>query len=111
MKLSNVLLLLVIFALVSLLTACPGATLQTQQQDIAGICSVIAGAEDVIAIANSAGKVPASVMADVDKVIKIKAAVCNVTPEPTSIDAALYASLEGAASTLAADAVSVRAKQ
>jgi len=74
------------------------------QQDIAGTCIAIAAAENAYVLAAKAGKVSPSAIAHVQQWIAIKQPVCNVTPEPASIPAALYAALLQAAPAFTAAA-------
>lgn len=87
------------------LTACSSIPQGAQaQQDIAGTCIAIAAAENAYVLAAKAGKVPPSATARVQQWIAIKQPVCNVTPEPASIPAALYAALLQAAPAFTAAA-------
>jgi len=87
------------------LTACSSIPQGAQaQQDIAGTCIAIAAAENAYVLAAKAGKVAPATTAHVQQWIAIKQPVCNVTPEPASIPAALYAALLQAAPAFTAAA-------
>lgn len=86
------------------LTACSALAPSRQQQDIAGTCIAIAAAENAYVLAAKAGKVTPAATARVQQWIALKQPVCNVTPEPASIPAALYAVLLQAAPAFTAAA-------
>lgn len=93
---------LFIAALLITLTACGTLAKTDGEQDIARACSGITAAEQAFAAAEKAGKVSAANATRAQQWIALTQPVCNVIPEPASIDAAVYAELPLIVATLEA---------
>lgn len=90
--------------LVFAITGCSSMPQGQAQADIARTCASITAAEQAFAAAERAGKVSAANAQHAQQWIALTLPVCNVTPEPSSIDEVLYAELPSAVAALQAAA-------